>query len=206
VELVQNDVYTTDTLDTKALDILQSGGKVLILAAGKVSGNSRNKGCLGFTRMPVVCGGRILNQDVFQKTGVELLNRAQVMQFTDFPADFQPTIQSIDTWFLSRKISVGNSRNKGCLGFTRMPVVCGGRILNQDVFQKTADFQPTIQSIDTWFLSRKIGMLFEAKVLNGKLIMIIQNRFMHLSGNNTFVSICSKVHGRHYQFTIEHRK
>lgn len=37
VELVQNDVYTTDTLDTKALDILQSGGKVLILAAGKVS-------------------------------------------------------------------------------------------------------------------------------------------------------------------------
>lgn len=37
VELVQKDVYTTDTLDTKALDILQNGGKVLILAAGKVS-------------------------------------------------------------------------------------------------------------------------------------------------------------------------
>ena len=34
-----------------------------------------------------------------------------------------------------------------------------------------ADFQPTIQSIDTWFISRKIGMLFEANVLNGKLIM-----------------------------------
>lgn len=49
----------------------------------------------------------------------ELLNRANVMQFTDFPADFQPTIQSIDTWFLSRKI----------------------------------------------------GMLFEANVLNGKLMM-----------------------------------
>ena len=34
---MQKDVYTTDTLDTKALDILQNGGKVLILAAGKVS-------------------------------------------------------------------------------------------------------------------------------------------------------------------------
>ena len=49
----------------------------------------------------------------------ELLNRAEVMQFTDFPADFQPAIQSIDTWFVSRKI----------------------------------------------------GMLFEANVLNGKLLM-----------------------------------
>lgn len=35
-----------------------------------------------------------------------MLNRAQVMQFTQFPADFQPTIQSIDTWFLSRKIGM----------------------------------------------------------------------------------------------------
>ena len=34
-----------------------------------------------------------------------------------------------------------------------------------------ATFQPTVQSIDTWFISRKIGMLFEAKVLNGKLMM-----------------------------------
>ena len=33
------------------------------------------------------------------------------------------------------------------------------------------DFQPLVQSIDTWFLSRKIGMLFEANVLNGKLVM-----------------------------------
>ena len=33
------------------------------------------------------------------------------------------------------------------------------------------DFQPTIQSIDTWHVSRKIGMFFEANVLGGKLIM-----------------------------------
>jgi hypothetical protein len=34
-----------------------------------------------------------------------------------------------------------------------------------------ADFQPLVQSIDTWFVSRKIGMLFEAKVGKGKLVM-----------------------------------
>ena len=33
------------------------------------------------------------------------------------------------------------------------------------------EFEPLVQSIDTWFLSRKIGTLFEAHVLNGKLMM-----------------------------------
>ena len=32
-------------------------------------------------------------------------------------------------------------------------------------------FQPTVQNIDTWFVNRKIGMLFEANILNGKLLM-----------------------------------
>ena len=32
------------------------------------------------------------------------------------------------------------------------------------------DFQPTVQSIDTWFLSRKIGMLFEARVGRGRIV------------------------------------
>jgi hypothetical protein len=36
----------------------------------------------------------------------EIVNRAQVMQFTDFPKGFQPLIQSIDTWFVNRKIGM----------------------------------------------------------------------------------------------------
>jgi len=36
VELTQGDVYTTDTLDAKAISILQEGGNVLITAAGKI--------------------------------------------------------------------------------------------------------------------------------------------------------------------------
>ena len=138
VELVQKDVYTTDTLDTEALDILQNGGKVLILAAGKVSYGKEVSQMFTpvfwntswFKMRPPHTTGILVNpkHPLFREFPTEyhsnlqwweLLNRAQVMQFTDFPADFQPTIQSIDTWFLSRKI----------------------------------------------------GMLFEAKVLNGKLIM-----------------------------------
>ncbi|MCR5395344.1 MAG: beta-glucuronidase [Bacteroidales bacterium] len=34
-----------------------------------------------------------------------------------------------------------------------------------------ADLQPIVQPIDTWHISRKLGMLFEANVLGGKLIM-----------------------------------
>jgi hypothetical protein len=33
------------------------------------------------------------------------------------------------------------------------------------------DYQPPIQPIDTWHISRKLGMLVEANVLGGKLIM-----------------------------------
>lgn len=37
VTIAEGKVYTTDTLDSKALEILQHGGNVLITAAGKVS-------------------------------------------------------------------------------------------------------------------------------------------------------------------------
>ena len=36
----------------------------------------------------------------------ELLNKTQVMLLSDFPQGFRPLVQSIDTWFLSRKIGV----------------------------------------------------------------------------------------------------
>jgi hypothetical protein len=34
----------------------------------------------------------------------ELTNRAQVMELTDFPANLQPLVQPIDTWFINRKL------------------------------------------------------------------------------------------------------
>ncbi len=138
VELVQGTVYTTDTLDAKAWAVLQDGGNVLITAAGKIQYGKEVKqyftpvfwNTSWFKMRPPHTTGIFLNEyhPLFREFPTEyhsnlqwweLLNKAQVMQFTDFPATFQPTVQSIDTWFISRKI----------------------------------------------------GMLFEAKVLNGKLMM-----------------------------------
>ena len=142
MELTQGDVYTTDTLDAKALSVLQEGGNVLITAAGKIQYGKEVKqyftpvfwNTSWFKMRPPHTTGIFVNEyhPLFRQFPTEyhsnlqwweLLNKAQVMQFTDFPAEFQPTIQSIDTWFISRKI----------------------------------------------------GMLFEAKVLNGKLLMDYMN-------------------------------
>lgn len=131
-------VYVTDSLDAKALDILQSGGNVLITAAGKISYGKEIEqhftpvfwNTSWFKMRPPHTTGILVNpyHPLFRQFPTdyhsdlqwwELLNRAQVMQFTDFPTGFQPLVQSIDTWFISRKA----------------------------------------------------GMLFEAKVLNGKLMM-----------------------------------
>ena len=138
VELTQGSVYTTDTLDEKAVSVLKEGGNVLITAAGKIQYGKEVKqyftpvfwNTSWFKMRPPHTTGIFLNEyhPLFREFPTEyhsnlqwweLLNKAQVMQFTDFPATFQPTVQSIDTWFISRKI----------------------------------------------------GMLFEAKVLNGKLMM-----------------------------------
>jgi hypothetical protein len=36
----------------------------------------------------------------------ELINRAQTMLLDDFPRGFQPVVQPIDTWFISRKLGM----------------------------------------------------------------------------------------------------
>ncbi len=43
------------------------------------------------------------------------------------------------------------------------------QVMNLDLLP--ADFQPIIQPIDTWHHSRKLGMMFEANMLGGKLLM-----------------------------------
>ena len=43
------------------------------------------------------------------------------------------------------------------------------QVMNLAEFPK--DYQSPIQPIDTWHVSRKLGMLVEAKVLKGKLLM-----------------------------------
>ena len=139
-----NGIYVTDSLDAQAQETLNSGGDVLICAAGKVSYGKEV--VQQFTpvfwntswfkmRPPHTTGIFVENThsifDLFptdyhsDMQWWELVNRAQVMQFTDFPQDFQPLVQSIDTWFVSRKIGMLFEANvgKGRLVMTSMDIM-----------------------------------------------------------------------------------
>lgn len=133
-----DDIYITDSLDEKSIEILSDGGKVLITAAGKISygdGISQQ-----FT--PVFWNTSWFKMRPPHTTGLYIENSHPL--FRNFPTDYYSDMQ---WWELVNKQQV--------MLFSDFP----------------ADFQPIVQSIDTWFISRKIGMLFEANVLNGKLMM-----------------------------------
>jgi len=138
-----NDVYVTDSLDEMAQKTLEDGGKVLICAAGKISYGKEV--VQQFTpvfwntswfkmRPPHTTGILVENtHEIFELFPTEyhsnmqwweLVNRAQVMQFTDFPPEFQPLVQNIDTWFVSRKIGMLFEANvgKGKLVMTSMDI------------------------------------------------------------------------------------
>ena len=118
-------VYVTDTLDSKALKVLKNGGRVLVEASGKVSyGKDIVQrftpifwNTSWFKMRPPHTMGILTDSDhkLFKNFPTEnhsnlqwweLLNGAQVMQFTEFDKDFRPLVQSIDTWHVARKIGV----------------------------------------------------------------------------------------------------
>lgn len=138
VTIAEGKVYTTDTLDSKALEILQHGGNVLITAAGKVSYGKEV--VQQFT--PVFWNTSWFKMRPPHTTGI-LVNPKHPL-FRQFPTEYHSNLQ---WWELLNRAQV--------MQFTHFPPA----------------FQPTVQSIDTWFISRKIGMLFEANVLNGKVLM-----------------------------------
>jgi hypothetical protein len=123
VPLETGKVMVTDSLDGKALQMLEQGGSVLILAAGKIRYGKDVRQQLTpvfwntswFKMRPPHTTGLLVNpyhpafkdfptQYHSNLQWAELVNTAQVMQFTGFPEGFQPLVQHIDTWFLSRKI------------------------------------------------------------------------------------------------------
>ena len=137
VEAVR-DICIADTLDEKVLKVLQSGGKVLLTAAGKVRFGNDVK----HHYMPVFWNTSWFKMRPPHTTGSYIQNTHPV--FTDFPTD---DWQDVNWWEL----------------------VNGAQVMNLSEFPK--DYQPIVQPIDTWHVSRKLGMLVEAQVLGGKLLM-----------------------------------
>ncbi len=138
IDIQRGNVYATDTLDAKAISILKEGGNVLITAAGKIQYGREIKQY--FT--PVFWNTSWFKMRPPHTTGIWVNDHHPL--FREFPTEYHSNLQ---WWELLNKAQV--------MQFSDFP----------------ADFQPTIQSIDTWFISRKVGMLFEANVLNGKIMM-----------------------------------
>jgi len=121
---VTSTVYYTDILDAKAENVLKSGGKVYLNLAGKVvKGKEVVQTFLPvfwntswFQMRPPHTLGIVVDpkNPVFKDFPTEyhsnlqwwsILNNTQVMNLEDFPEDFKPLIQPIDTWFMNRHLA-----------------------------------------------------------------------------------------------------
>jgi hypothetical protein len=131
-------LYETDTLDARALKVLQEGGDVLLCANGKIRyGND-----VRHTFLPVFWNTSWFKMRPPHTTGAYIQNTHPV--FRHFPTD---DWQNLNWWELVNRTQV----------------------MNLAEFPK--DYQPIVQPIDTWHVSRKLGMLVEARVLKGRLLM-----------------------------------
>ena len=166
-------VYISDTLDTWAIETLKRGHKVLLTAAGKVRyGNDIKQNYLPVfwntswfkMRPPHVTGAYIDSthpiycdfptDDWTDLNWWELVNRAQVMNLSEFPADYQPPMQPIDTWHVSRKCGMIIEANVlgGKLLMTTIDITSNlrnrlvARQLRKSIinYMKSNDFKPTI--------------------------------------------------------------
>lgn len=131
-------IYVTDTLDAKAVDVLAHGGKVLIEAAGKVRMGSDVKQAY----LPVFWNTSWFKMRPPHTTGA-LIDTSHPL-FRAFPTD---DWSNLNWWELLNKAQVIN--------------LCGF----------PSGYQPPVQPIDTWHVSRKLGMLVEANVLKGRLLL-----------------------------------
>jgi hypothetical protein len=122
---VKTDVYYTTSLDDKAKEVLNNGGKVFLNAAGKVIKGKevvqtflpvfwntswfkmRPPHTLGFVvdpKNPAFAEFPTANHSDMQWW--EIVNKSQVMNLEDFPKGFKPLVQPIDTWFLNRRLAM----------------------------------------------------------------------------------------------------
>lgn len=137
-ELNSDEIYFCNKLDEKAKSVLKNGGKVFLHAAGIVE---NGKDVVQYLR-PVFWNTSWFKMRPPHTLGI--LCNPKHPAFQDFPTEFHSNLQ----WWeiLNRQ-----------------------QVMNLELFPP--EFKPLIQTIDTWFLNRRLAVLFEAKVENGKLMV-----------------------------------
>ena len=132
-------IFIADSLDSKAIAVLKKGGKVLLTAAGRVKLGSD----VVQHYLPVFWNTSWFKMRPPHTTGAYIDKQHPLFKY-DFPTD---DWSNLNWWELLNRAQVMN------------------------LMELPADYQSPIQPIDTWHVSRKLGMLIEAKVLKGKLLM-----------------------------------
>lgn len=136
--IANDDIYYTDTLDTKANAILEKGGKVFLNIAGKVVKGKE----VAQTFLPVFWNTSWFKMRPPHTLGILVNEKAPV--FNMFPTGFHSDIQ----WW---------------------EIVNKTQAMHLEDFPR--DFKPLIRPIDTWFMNRRLALLFEAKVGKGKIMV-----------------------------------
>ena len=135
-------VFVCDSLDAQALKVLKKGGKVLLTAAGKISYGSDVKQ----TYLPVFWNTSWFKMRPPHTTGAVIDTHHPLFRL--FPTD---DWSNLNWWELLNRAQVIN--------------------LSPPLFDKDEAYQSPVQPIDTWHVSRKLGMILEANVLKGKLFL-----------------------------------
>jgi len=130
-------LLTTSSLDS-AFVALAEGRDVLLCAAGQI----RYGADVVHRFLPVFWNTSWFKMKPPHTTGAYI--QAQHPVFADFPTE---DWQDLQWWELTNRAQ--------CMNLAEFP----------------KDYQPIVQPIDTWHLSRKLGMMVEARVLRGRLLM-----------------------------------
>ena len=131
----------TDTLDQKAIDCLQAGGKVLLsLKKGSLNKTMGGEVAVGFSS--IFWNTAWTNGQAPHTLGI-LCNPSHPA-LRDFPTDYYSNYQWWDAMSHSDAIHLS---------------------------KLSKDIQPLVRVIDDWVTNRSLGLLFEVKVGNGKLLV-----------------------------------
>jgi hypothetical protein len=131
-------VYYTTVLDDKAKEVLEKGGKVFLNAAGKVVKGKE----VAMHFLPVFWNTSWFKMRPPHVTGMLIQDKSPA--FANFPTSFHSDMQ---WWDIQNR----------------------AQVMNLEDFP--ADFRPLIQPIDTWFMNRRLALVFEAQVGKGKIIV-----------------------------------
>ncbi len=132
-------VLVTDHFGAKVVAALKNGATVLITAAGKIRLGSD----VVQHYLPVFWNTSWFKMRPPHTTGAYIDQSHPLFKY-DFPTD---DWSNLNWWELLNKAQVMNLQ------------------------EFPADYQSPVQPIDTWHISRKLGMIAEASVLNGKLLI-----------------------------------